>query len=36
VTLIEKGTEKSYILLPDKDATPLPASVISRMEDEVR
>ena len=35
VTLIEKGTEKSYILLPDKDATPLPASVISRMEDEV-
>lgn len=35
VTLIEKGTEKSYILLPNKDATPLPQSVISRMEDEV-
>ena len=35
VTLIEKGTEKSYILLPNKDASPLPASVISRMEDEV-
>jgi len=35
VTLIEKGTEKSYILLPDKDASPLPQSVISRMEDEV-
>jgi hypothetical protein len=35
VTLIEKGTEKSYVLLPDKDASPLPQSVISRMEDEV-
>ena len=35
VTLIEKGTEKSYILLPSKDASPLPQSVISRMEDEV-
>ncbi|HXN14502.1 MAG TPA: hypothetical protein VN865_15415 [Candidatus Acidoferrales bacterium] len=35
VTLVEKGTEKSYILLPDKDASPLPQSVISRMEDEV-
>ena len=35
VTLIEKGTEKSYILLPNKDASPLPQSVISRMEDEV-
>ena len=35
VTLIEKGTEKSYILLPNKDASPLPASVTSRMEDEV-
>ena len=35
VTLIEKGTDKSYILLPNKDASPLPQSVISRMEDEV-
>jgi|SRR5271163_1876158 len=35
VILIERGTEKSYILLPDKDASPLPQSVISRMEDEV-
>jgi hypothetical protein len=35
VTLIEKGTDKSYILLPNKDASPLPASVTSRMEDEV-
>ena len=35
VTLIEKGTDKSYILLPSKDASPLPATVTSRMEDEV-
>ena len=35
VTLIEKGTEKSYVLLPNKDETPLPDTVISRMEDEV-
>lgn len=35
VTLIESGTEKSYILLPNKDASPLPDSVIQRMEDQV-
>ena len=35
MTLIEKGTDKSYILLPNKDAYPLPATVTSRMEDEV-
>jgi hypothetical protein len=35
VTLIEKGTDKSYILLPNKDASPLPATVTSRMEDQV-
>ena len=35
VTLIESGTEKSYILLPNKDASPLPDTVISRMEDKV-
>ncbi len=35
VLLVEKGTEKSYVLLPDKDASALPQSVISRMEDEV-
>lgn len=34
-TLIESGTEKSYILLPNKDASPLPDSVIQRMEDQV-
>ncbi len=33
--LIESGTEKSYILLPNKDASPLPDSVIQRMEDRV-
>ena len=35
VVLIEKGTEKTYVLLPDKDASPLPPSVIQCMEDEV-
>src|SRR5208282_1230432 len=35
VTLIESGTEKSYILLPDKDASPLPQSVIQHVEDHV-
>lgn len=34
-TLIEKGTAKSYVLLPNKDASPLPDSVIQRMEDDV-
>src|SRR6266481_3574862 len=35
VTLIESGTEKSYILLPNKDESPLPDTVIQHMEDEV-
>ncbi|MGD0670685.1 MAG: hypothetical protein ABSB13_01305 [Candidatus Binatus sp.] len=35
VVLIEKGTEKSYIVLPNKNAAPLPDSVIKHMEDEV-
>ena len=35
VTLIESGTGKSYIVLPNKDASPLPDNVISRMEDQV-
>jgi hypothetical protein len=35
VTLIESGTDKAYILLPDKDASPLPQSVIQHMEDQV-
>jgi hypothetical protein len=35
VTLIESGTEKSYILLPNKDASPIPDTVVQRMEDEV-
>jgi hypothetical protein len=35
VALVEKGTDKMYILLPPKNDEPLPDSVISRMEDEV-
>ncbi|MGA7871263.1 MAG: hypothetical protein WCA22_10220 [Candidatus Binatus sp.] len=35
VILIEKGTDKSYVLLPPKDASPIPESVIKHMEDEV-
>jgi len=35
VLLVEKGTEKSYILLPHKDASAFPQRVLSRMEDEV-
>jgi hypothetical protein len=35
VILIQKGTEKSYVLLPPKNASPLPKSVIKHMEDEV-
>jgi hypothetical protein len=35
VLLVEKGTDKSYILLPNKDASPLPQDVIQHMEDQV-
>jgi hypothetical protein len=35
VTLIESSTEKSYILLPNKDDSPLPQNVIQHMEDQV-
>jgi hypothetical protein len=35
VSLVEKGTGTMYILLPPKNAEPIPDSVISRMEDEV-
>ncbi len=35
VVLIESATEKSYILLPKEDASPLPDSVIQRMEEKV-
>ncbi|HEY9157344.1 hypothetical protein [Candidatus Binatus sp.] len=35
VILIEKGTEKSYIVLPNKEGSPLPESVIKHMEDQV-
>lgn len=35
VVMIEKGTNKSYILLPPKDDSPLPSTVIDKMEDEV-
>jgi hypothetical protein len=35
VALVEKGTDKMYILLPPKDDSSLPDSVIKKMEDEV-
>jgi hypothetical protein len=35
VVMVEKGTNKSYILIPNKDDSPLPKDVISKMEDEV-
>jgi hypothetical protein len=35
VVLIEKGTEKSYIVLPPKNDTAMPDDVINHMEDEV-
>jgi hypothetical protein len=35
VALVESGSEKIYVLLPNKDQSPLPDTVISRMEDQV-
>ncbi|MDO8432898.1 MAG: hypothetical protein Q7S58_10875 [Candidatus Binatus sp.] len=35
VALVEKGTDKIYVLLPNKDESPLPDDVTHRMEDEV-
>lgn len=35
VVLIEKGSEKSYIVLPPKNEAPVPDYVIKHMEDEV-
>jgi hypothetical protein len=35
VVMVEKGTNKSYILIPNKDDSPLPKDVISKMEDDV-
>jgi hypothetical protein len=35
VVMVEKGTNKSYILIPAKDDEPLPKDVINHMEDEV-
>lgn len=35
VALVEKGTEKIYILLPPKNDTELGSNVISKMEDQV-
>src|SRR5262249_31715443 len=35
VVMVEKGTNKSYILIPPKDDEPLPANVIDHMEDDV-
>jgi hypothetical protein len=35
VVMIEKGTNKSYVLLPPKNDEPLPKDVIDKMEDEV-
>ncbi len=35
VGLVEKGSDKIYVLLPPKNGEPLPDTVISKMEDEV-
>ncbi len=35
VALVEKGTDKIFVLLPNKDQSPLPDDVLHRMEDEV-
>ena len=35
VVLIEKGTNKSYLLVPPKNDEPLPKDVIDKMEDDV-
>jgi hypothetical protein len=35
VLLEQEKTEKFYVLLPNKDAHPLPASITDKMEDEV-
>ncbi|MGA2410481.1 MAG: hypothetical protein ABSG46_08860 [Candidatus Binataceae bacterium] len=35
VALVQKGTDKMYILLPPKNDTALPDDVISKMEEEV-
>jgi hypothetical protein len=35
VGLVEKGTEKIYILLPPKNEEPMPADVLKNMEKEV-
>jgi len=35
VLLVQDKTDKSYVLLPPKNAQPLPDSIINKMEDEV-
>ncbi len=35
VSLVEKGTDKVYILIPHKNARPLPNDIINNMENEV-
>ncbi|HLK85017.1 MAG TPA: hypothetical protein VKT27_00800 [Candidatus Binataceae bacterium] len=35
VALVEKGTEKTYVLLPPKNDEPLPEDVLKNMEKEV-
>jgi hypothetical protein len=35
VALVEKGTDKMYVVLPAKNDSALPANVIGHMEDEV-
>ncbi|MGA7577562.1 MAG: hypothetical protein ACLQUW_15710 [Desulfobaccales bacterium] len=35
VGLLEKGTDKVYILLPDKKATPIPAGVINKAGEDI-
>jgi len=35
VLLVEDKTDKTYVLLPPKDAQPLPSAVFDKMEDQV-
>lgn len=35
VTLVEKGTDKMYVLLPPKNDEPLPDDLLNKMEDQV-
>jgi hypothetical protein len=35
VALVEQGTEKIFVLLPNKDETPLPDTILNGMENQV-